>query len=76
MTDTVKKKYNKRTKNESPTKVEDELGRLQPQALDVENAVLGALLLDKNAFAEVSEILVPESFYDKRNQLVFTAISD
>ena len=75
MQDTVKKNFNKRSKGSS-TVVEDELGRLQPQALDVETAVLGALLLDKNAFAEVSEILVPESFYDKRNQLVFTAIRD
>ena len=73
---TPPKKYSKRGKNDATTLVEDELGRLQPQALDVESAVLGALLLDKNAFAEVSEILIPESFYDKRNQLVFTAIRD
>lgn len=67
-----------KTRNTSRRKkvqaVEDSLGRVQPQALDVEAAVLGALLLDKNAFAEVCEILVPESFYDRRNQLVYTAI--
>lgn len=76
MADTPKKSSNRRSKSEKIVRIEDELGRLQPQALDLEEAVLGALLIDRNAFAEVSEILVPDSFYDRRNQLVFTAIRD
>jgi replicative DNA helicase len=51
-------------------------GRLQPQAVDLEEAVLGALMIEKDAFSQVSEILKPESFYEHRNQLIFKAISD
>ena len=49
---------------------------LQPQALDVERAVLGALMNDRDAYAVVCEILSPESFYEKRNQDIYSAIRD
>lgn len=48
----------------------------QPQAVEVERAVLGALMIDKDAYAVVCEILTPESFYEPRNQLVYAAIRD
>ena len=51
-------------------------GHLQPQALDVEKAVLGALMIDKDAYAIVCEMLYPESFYEPRNQMVYAAIRD
>lgn len=76
MPESQTKKYSSRSKKEKLISVEDELGRLQPQALDLEAAVLGALLLDQSAYAEIVSILKPESFYDKRNRLVFTAIRD
>ncbi len=56
--------------------VDNTYGHLQPQALDVEKAVLGALMIDKDAYAVVCEMLHPESFYEPRNQKVFTAIRD
>ena len=37
-------------------------GKLPPQAVDLEEAVLGALLLDKEALTDVIDILKPESF--------------
>lgn len=49
-------------------------GHLQPQALDIERVVLGAILIDKDAFSMVSEILHPETFYEPRNQKVYSAI--
>ena len=49
---------------------------LQPQALEVERAVLGALMNDRDAYAVVCDILSPESFYEQRNQLVYSAIRD
>ena len=49
---------------------------LQPQALEVERAVLGALMNDRDAYAVVCEILSPESFYEQRNQLIYLAIRD
>jgi replicative DNA helicase len=54
----------------------EESGRLQPQAQDFEEAILGALMLEKDAYAIVSEILTPECFYDKAHELIFTAIQN
>ena len=47
---------------------------VQPQAVEVEKAVLGALMIDRNAYMEVCDKLVPESFYEPRNQMVYDAI--
>jgi replicative DNA helicase len=51
------------------------LGKLPPQALDLEEAVLGALLLEKDAFTRVYDILTSESFYNTANQLIYSAIA-
>jgi replicative DNA helicase len=56
------KRNTRRKKSDSP--VQDELGRLQPQAVDFEAAVLGAILIEQDAYSLVSELLKPESFYD------------
>jgi len=53
-----------------------DIGRLQPQARELEEAVLGALMLEKDAYSIVSEMLKPESFYEKAHQLIFQAIVD
>lgn len=49
-------------------------GKLPPQAIDMEEAVLGALMLDKNAVAEVIDILRPEAFYKEAHNKIFAAI--
>lgn len=49
---------------------------VQPQALDVERAVLGALMIDRDAYALVCENLKPETFYEPRNKKVYLAISE
>ena len=49
-------------------------GHIMPQAPEVEKAVLGALMIDSNAYMEVCDRLRPESFYEPRNQLVYEAI--
>lgn len=59
-------------KNETSQLIEH--GKLQPQAVDLEEAVLGALMLEKNAITIVSDILKPESFYKESHQEIFTAI--
>ena len=48
----------------------NEYGHLQPQAPELEEAVLGALMIERDAYSLVSEILRPESFYDVRHQLI------
>lgn len=53
-----------------------EYGHVQPQALELEEAVLGALMIDSDAIGRLGDILKPESFYDKRNHLLFKAIQE
>lgn len=50
------------------------LGKIPPQAIEEEMAVLGALIQDKDAIISVSGILVPDSFYKDQHKLVFEAI--
>lgn len=51
-----------------------EVGKVQPQVLELEAAVIGACLIEKDAFGQVSDILSPRSFYDNKHQLIYTAI--
>ncbi len=53
-----------------------ELGKIPPQALEVEEAVLGAMLLERNAVNDAVDILSPESFYKMEHQKIFGAIYD
>lgn len=66
-------KINK-NKSKSKSSFDSTYGHLQPQALDVEKVVLGALMIDKDAFSVISEILNPDTFYEPRNKKIFTAI--
>ena len=65
-------------KSRGSTKVQpvNDYGRIQPQAPELEEAVLGALMIEKDAYSLVSEILRPESFYEHRHQLIYAAITD
>jgi replicative DNA helicase len=53
-----------------------DLGKLPPQAPELEEAVLGAVMLEKDAILEVIDILKPESFYREEHQKIFQAIID
>lgn len=50
------------------------LGKLPPQALDLEEAVLGALMIEKDALSSVVDILKPETFYKEAHQRIYNAI--
>jgi len=52
----------------------NEVGKLQPQAIELEEAVLGAVLLESDAFFVVSTILKEEHFYKEQNGLIFKAV--
>lgn len=52
----------------------DHGGRMPPRDNDLEEAVLGALMLEKDAYTVVCDILKPESFYDPGNQKIYAAI--
>lgn len=51
-------------------------GKLPPQAIELEQAVLGALMIDNDALSNSIELLKPESFYQTEHQKVFSAIED
>jgi len=51
-----------------------ELAHVQPQAPEIEKAVLGALMIDRDAYMEVCNVLRVESFYEPRNQIIYEAI--
>lgn len=53
-----------------------ELGKVPPQATEFEEAVLGAMLLDRDAVTTVIEILKPETFYTDQHQVIFEAMSN
>ena len=65
-----------RGRKKAPVQVVPDMGRLQPQARELEEAVLGALLLEKDAYSIVSDILKPECFYEKSHELIYTAVRD
>ena len=60
--------------NKKTRKVNNNSIHMQPQAVDIEKMVLGALMVDKDAFSVVSEILHPETFYESRSQKIYKAI--
>ena len=49
-------------------------GRIPPQATDLEEVVLGALMLEKDAVNQVIDILTPDAFYLDKHQKIFAAI--
>src|SRR5215212_5875970 len=49
-------------------------GKVPPQAKELEEAVLGAIMLEKSAFDTVVEILKPECFYVEANQRIYRAM--
>jgi len=59
-----------------PKDISESLGKLPPQALDLEDAVLGALMLEKNALNAVVEFLKAEHFYSEAHKEIFQAIID
>lgn len=52
----------------------NKMGKIPPQATDIEEAVLGALMLEKEALNIVVDILKPESFYNETHRKIFEAI--
>ena len=49
-------------------------GKLPPQAIELEEAVLGALMLDNEALSDTIDILKPEYFYKIEHQKIFDSI--
>jgi replicative DNA helicase len=61
-------------KNSSVEQMNAQYGKLPPQAIDVEEAVLGALMLERDAYVTVADIIDTPSFYKDEHQKIFDAI--
>jgi replicative DNA helicase len=65
----------KKTKPEFPSvNIDTIYGKLPPQAVEVEEAVLGALMLERDAIFKVSSIITEESFYKSEHQIIFKTV--
>ncbi len=72
--DSIKKIANFRKSKKNGDLSEYVFGKVQPQALPLEEAVLGALMLDKDALPVVIDIVQPNSFYTEAHQCIFKAM--
>ena len=68
------KSTRKRTRPTGVSEIIFEHGKIPPQALDLEAAVLGAMMLENDRLAEVIEVLKPAVFYKENHQIIFSAI--
>ncbi|MDD6471675.1 MAG: replicative DNA helicase [Bacteroidales bacterium] len=64
-----------RRRNTEENRPVSEYDRIQPQACELEQAVLGALMVERDAYSIVGEILREKSFYEHRHQLIYAAIT-
>lgn len=53
---------------------QDMIDRIMPQATSLEQAILGAIMLENQALGQVNDFLKPEMFYDKKHQAVYEAV--
>ena len=76
--ETMAKQYSKSSKNNSEAFVQlaDLNGIAPPQAIELEQAVLGALLLEKDAIIDVQEYINVDTFYTEEHRLIFKAIQE
>ena len=51
-----------------------EKGKIPPQAIDLEEAVLGAMMIDKKGIDDVIDILSSDAFYDSKHKEIYAAI--
>ena len=52
------------------------VGNVPPQAVELEEAVLGALMLEKDSIIAVQEYVTPEAFYTEEHRLIYKAIEE
>ena len=46
-------------------------GKIPPQNVDAEMSLLGAVLIDEETLADISEHVKPDDFYDKRHGIIY-----
>lgn len=57
-------------------KQEQQFGKVPPNAIEIEDSIIGALICEKEAFSLVCEFLKTECFYNPKNQFIYSAIKE
>ncbi|MFI3267561.1 MAG: replicative DNA helicase [Rikenellaceae bacterium] len=70
------KRNNVVSANEIVSALSKDQGYVPPQAVDLEEAVLGAIMIENNAIFSVIEILKPDAFYKESHRLIYQAALD
>ena len=52
----------------------DGISRLEPQSIEAEKAVLGSMLISKEAIPRAMSFLIQESFFDNKNKIIYKNI--
>ena len=73
MTHEKKRSYRKK-QVASISNVASEMGNIPPQAVDIEDAVLGAMMVNSDCTDQVMDLLAPDAFYDIKNRMIFLAM--
>lgn len=71
------KDYTPSSRNrESFDAMTDAIGNVPPQAVELEEAVLGALMLEKDSIIAVQEYVTPDTFYTEEHRIIYKAIEE
>jgi replicative DNA helicase len=74
------KEFKRNYKRENSSRMVDnmaiEVGKVPPNAVEIEEAVLGALMLEKDAIFRVVDVLSPDAFYKEAHQHIYQAVMD
>lgn len=74
MTRENKRNYRKRQQAENLLSASTDMGNVPPQAVDVEEAVLGAMMVNPDSVDAAMDILNAKCFYDQRHNMIFEAV--
>jgi replicative DNA helicase len=74
--DTSTRNSRRKTNGNSFIPTPNEYGKLPPQAVELEEDVLGAIMLEKDAYSIISELLRPDCFYKEAHVKIYTAVVD
>jgi replicative DNA helicase len=69
-----RRKSNQRNQPSTIDQINAQYGKLPPQAIEVEEAVLGALMLERDAYIIVADTIDTNSFYKEEHRKIFEAI--
>jgi replicative DNA helicase len=72
----VSNNNNKRSSVSKIDQLNAQFGKIPPQAVEVEEAVLGALMLEREAFIGVADVLTEDCFYKDEHKEIFNVIKE